>query len=151
MQVSLRKPLIWIFMLLMTSLVQAGVYKWVDEQGRVHYGDKPTADNAGEVRIRSQGGSEQSADSVSRHEKQQRFLRAREEDREEKKRARAKKKQKKAEAKRNCAQAKKEYDKYHYAGSIYVKGKNGEREHLSFKAREEYEKSLSAKVKKWCK
>jgi hypothetical protein len=148
---SSGKSLIWIFTLLITSLVQAGVYKWVDEQGRVHYGDRPASDNAGEVRIRDQGGSEPSADSVSRHEKQQRFLRAREEDREEKKQARAKNKRKKLEAKRNCEQAKKEYDKYRHAGAIYDKGKGGERKYLSFKAREEYEKSLAAEVKKWCK
>lgn len=148
---SLRKSLIWIFMLMITSLVQAGVYKWVDEQGRVHYGDRPISDNAGEVRIRDQGGSDPSADSVSRHEKQQRFLRAREEDREEKKRAQEKKKQKKVESKRNCKQAKKDYDKYRHAGAIYEKGKDGGRKYLSFKDREEYEKSLATKIKKWCK
>lgn len=148
---SLAKPLIWIIMILMTSLLQAGVYKWVDEQGRVHYGDKPVSDNAGEVKLKEQNSSEPSSLSDSRIEKQQRFLRAREEERAEKKQALAEEKRKKAEAKRNCTRAKKEYDKYRYAGSIYEKSKDGERKYLSFKDREEYEKSLAAKVKKWCK
>lgn len=148
---SLAKPLIWIFMLLLTSLVEAAVYKWVDEQGRVHYGDKPTSDNASEVKIKEQNEPELSADSIRRHDKQQRFLRAREEDRKEKKQAHAKEKREKIEAKRKCTQARKSYDKYSHASTIYVKGKSGEREHLSFKEREAYEKSLAAKVKKWCK
>jgi hypothetical protein len=147
---GLRKYFIWIFLAMMASPVQAGVYKWIDENGRVHYGDKPTSNIADEVKIKDQHGAGQSDQPASRHEMQQRFLRAREEERNEKKRARAEAKRKHAEATRKCEQAKKEYDKYRYAGSIYVKGKGGEREYLSFKERETYEKSLAAKVKKWC-
>ena len=148
--VGLRKSLIWIFLAILASPVQAGVYKWIDENGRVHYGDKPTSNNANEVKIKDQNGAGQSDQPASRHEMQQRFLRAREEERNEKKRARAESKRKRAEATRKCELAKKEYDKYRYAGSIYVKGKDGEREYLSFKERETYEKSLAARVNKWC-
>jgi hypothetical protein len=138
------------FLAMLTASVQAGVYKWVDAQGRVHYGDKPTSNNADEVKIKDQNGSGQADQPASRREMQQRFLRAREEERNEKKKARAKAERKRAEMKRNCEQAKREYDKYRYAGSIYEKGKDGQREYLSFKEREEYEKSLAARVKKWC-
>jgi hypothetical protein len=135
---------------MMASPVQAGVYKWVDANGHVHYGDKPNSNNADEVRIKDQYGAGQSDQPASRYEMQQRFLRAREEERNEKKRARAEAKRKRAEVKRKCEHAKKEHDKYRDAGSIYVKGKSGEREYLSFKEREDYEKSLAARVKKWC-
>lgn len=148
---SLVRSLIWILLLLVTSLAEAGVYKWVDEQGRVHYGDKPTSTTADEINVKDQPAPQQSESAVSRKEKQQRFLRAREDERKEKQQALAEEKQKRAEAERNCERAKKEYDKYRYAGSIYVKGKDGEREHLSFKQREAYEASLAARVKKWCK
>lgn len=146
---ALAKTAIWIFLVVMTSVAQAGVYKWTDEQGRVHYGDKPTS-TADEVKINNQRGSGQADQPASRRELQQRFLRAREEERKEKQQERNKKKQKIAEAKQKCVQAKKQYDKYHHAGSIYVKGKDGEREHLSFKERDAYEKLLASKVKKWC-
>ncbi|WP_172597564.1 DUF4124 domain-containing protein [Sulfuriflexus mobilis] len=134
----------------MTAFVQAGVYKWVDADGRVHYGDKPTSNQADEIKIKKQPASGQTDQSAKRKDLRERFLRAREEERAEKQKARAEEKQKKAEAKRNCAQAKKEYDKYRHASSLYIKGKDGERQHLSFKERDEYEKSLAAKVKKWC-
>lgn len=147
---DLHKSLIWIFLVVLTAPVQAGVYKWVDENGRVHYGDKPISQNADEVRIKDQYGSGQSDQPASRYEMQQRFLRAREEDRNEKKRAKADAKRKQAEATLRCEQAKREYKKYRHAGSVYVKGKGGEREYLSFKEREDYEKSLAADVNKWC-
>lgn len=148
---SIREHLIGICLVMLTLPVQAEVYKWVDAQGRVHYGDRPTTNDADKVKIKDQNVSGQSDQPASRHELQQRFLRARAEERREKQQARAEEKQKKAQAKRNCEQAKKEYDKYRFAGGLYVKGKDGERQYLSFKEREEYEKSLAAKVKKWCR
>ena len=144
------KTVAWIFLVMMSLSVQAEVYKWVDEQGRVHYGDKPTSENANEVKIKSAPTSGQAGQSGKRKALQERFLRAREDERKEKQKARAEQKQKRAEAKRNCEQAKKDYDKYRYASGLYHKGEDGEREYLSFKQRAEYEKSLLAKIKKWC-
>lgn len=148
---SLARSLIGIVLLLTSSLAEAGVYKWVDEQGRVHYGDKPISTGADELTIKDQPAPNPSAASTSRKEKQQQFLRAREDERKEKQQAAAEEKQKRAEAKRKCERAERDYKKYHNAGSIYIKGKDGEREHLSFKEREAYEASIAAEVKKWCK
>jgi hypothetical protein len=148
---GLRASLIGICLVVLTAPVQAEVYKWLDENGRVHYGDRPDSKNADEIRIKDQYGSGQSDQPASRYEMQQRFLRAREEERNEKKRARAEAKRKQSEMKYKCEKAKKEYNKYHHAGSVYVKGKDGKREYLSSREREEYEKSLATKVKKWCR
>lgn len=147
----LARSLIWILLLLTTSLAEAGIYKWVDEQGRVHYGDKPASASADELTIKDQPAPVQSEASISRKEKQQQFLRARENERKEKQQADAEEKQKRAEAKRKCEKAERDYKKYHNAGSLYIKGKDGEREHLSFKEREAYEESIAANIKKWCK
>ena len=147
----LRKSLISVFMLILMLPAQAGVYKWVDENGKVHYGDKPTTDAANEVKVNKTKSTEGSRNSAERKNLQQRFLKAREDERNEKNKARAEAKQKRAETKLRCTQAKKEYDKYRYAGAIYDKGKDGERKYLSFKKREEYERSLSDAVQKWCR
>jgi len=149
--VHLLKPVICLTLVMLAPGLQAGVYKWVDDQGRVHYGDKPTTANADEVDIKARSGVVQTGQPASRRELQQRFLRAREAERREKQQAAAEKKKKLAKAKRDCARAKKEYDKYRYARGLYVKGKDGEREYLSFKDRASYEKSLAAKITKWCK
>lgn len=140
-----------IFIVAMSLSVQAGVYKWTDAQGRIHYGDKPSTDEADEVKIRKQVDGNQAGQPAARQQLQERFLRSREEERAEKKKAKAEEKRKQVEARNKCAQAKKDYDRYRYASSIYLEGKGGEREHLSFKEREAYEKSVAAKVKKWCK
>lgn len=151
LSMGFARSLIGILLLLVTSLAEAGIYKWVDEQGRVHYGDKPTSTTADEINVKDQPAPQQPGLAASRKEKQQRFLRAREDERKEKQQALAEEKQKRAEAKRNCEQAERDYKKYHYAGSIYEKRKDGEREYLSASQREAYEASLAAKIKKWCK
>lgn len=137
-------------MFMLVSSAQARVYKWVDENGKVHYGDKPASNKADEVKIRKHSYTGSSDQPASRAELQKRFLRARQDERNEKNKAKAKAKQKRAEKKVKCAKAKKEANRYRDASSIYVKGKDGERNHLSFKEREAYEKSLAADVKKWC-
>lgn len=38
--------------LLMQSSVHAGIYKWVDENGQVHYGEQPVGSDAEKVKIR---------------------------------------------------------------------------------------------------
>ena len=145
------KSSIWILMLMLTMSVEAGVYKWVDENGKVHYGDKPISSTADEIKLKKNSKSGTHSEPANRKDLQQRFLRARKEDRAEKDKARKEAKRERAEKKIKCASAKKEYDKYRYAGSIYNKGKDGEREYMSVKERAAYERSLSDTVKRWCK
>lgn len=147
---TLQRLIIGMLVMILALTVHAGVYKWVDEQGRVHYGDKPVSGKAKELDIKVSPASTSPAPASSRKDLQQRFLRAREEERKERQQAQAKKKQKRAEARRKCERAKKEYEKYRHASSIYVKGENGERKHLSFKEREAYEQELAGDIKKWC-
>lgn len=42
----MSKLSIGLLVLMFTASVQAEMYKWVDEQGTTHYGDKPLADHA---------------------------------------------------------------------------------------------------------
>lgn len=142
-----------IAILVVPGFTAAEVYRWTDEYGRVHYGDKPTSGSS-EINVKNKSGAGKAADKparpVSRLEAQQRYLRARELERADKKQARAEAKQLKAERKRNCEQAKKDQKKYKYASGLYDKGKDGERHYLSFKERDAYQKKLDAGVKKWC-
>ena len=50
------RPSTWLWLMLGVSLsfgATAGVYKWVDEQGQVHYGDRPQADSAQEMKLKA--------------------------------------------------------------------------------------------------
>lgn len=66
--------------------VQAEVYKWVDESGTVHYGDKPAPGSQGvEVQQQKTPTAAVKDNAVSRDEKRQRIADMLEEDRIEKK------------------------------------------------------------------
>ena len=79
---------IYILPLLLVSplAVEAAVYKWVDENGKVHYGDKPvTSQPSVEIQIDDTSSSPAySGNDMSREEKRERLLQAMEEDRLEK-------------------------------------------------------------------
>lgn len=131
-------------------LTHAEIYKWVDEQGRTHYGDKPHA-NSESVNVKSS--PEQSNINVpaDRLEKQKRFLRAREIERAQKRQADEKEKREAALRQRNCARAKHELQRQTTATGLYRLNEKGERVFLSFEERTKAEKQTRAAIKKWCK
>ena len=72
------------FIFILTSLLStahaASVYKWVDEDGQVHYGSKPDNKNAKEIEIKNRyidsGNSTVPLSAEERVDKQKRFLNA---------------------------------------------------------------------------
>ncbi|MBT2989558.1 MAG: hypothetical protein B6D72_05605 [gamma proteobacterium symbiont of Ctena orbiculata] len=155
---ELRKGWRGLFSLFLLSLflspvfhLQAGVYKWVDENGRVHFSDRPTAAESTEVEIKQQERSAPSADQHNRQLKMQRMLEVYQEDREEKKEAKQKQQEEKAKRKQNCARAKDRYNSHVRARGIYRYDKDGERQYLSDEERTRHMKSIKAEIARWCK
>ena len=64
-------------LVLLATAVHAKIYKWVDDNGSVHFSDKPYSQDAKEVKVQGTGISVQKSDSVLKAEK------AREEERQE--------------------------------------------------------------------
>ena len=47
------RRLIWALLLLLPAVSTAGIYSWTDENGKVHFGDRPPIDSkADEIRVR---------------------------------------------------------------------------------------------------
>ena len=95
--------LMWLLSL--GPLSAAGIYKWVDEQGRVHYTDKPPKATAEEMNIKTRGNSSAALSDAERRERQQRLLNLFEQERAEARQKREQEKQRKTELARNCALA----------------------------------------------
>ena len=49
------KHVIWLLTLLLATAAQAQYYRWVDEQGKVHYGDRPPPTAAGKAQAMRHG------------------------------------------------------------------------------------------------
>jgi len=147
----------WIvFFLLLggASLAAAsGVYKWVDEQGRVHYGEKPPARvQAQEMQLKTAPVDDMPIEDneAARADQAQRLLRAYDEERALKKEQQQKSREEQARRERNCALARDRVRRYETAGSLYNLDKDGSRRTLSDADRAAAERRAREDVARWC-
>lgn len=132
----------------------AGVYKWVDENGHVQYGDRPppAVEESAEVTIRDQGSAPPPPpQEVDRKQARDRLLEQYQREREEKKEATAKKRKQKEIQKKRCAYARKTLTEYLEHGLLYERLANQERRYLTDQERDAEIAKARADVKKWCK
>ena len=135
-----------------TSDVAAEVYKWVDEKGNVHFGDRPGDSKAEKIDIKESAGSPTVEPGLeNRREKQQKLLDLMEEERKEKKEKKAKLKEEKEERKKMCIEAKDYQKSFKEAGAIYDLDDEGNRVFYSKDERKAREKEIADKINKWCK
>ncbi|MCU7929688.1 MAG: DUF4124 domain-containing protein [Candidatus Thiodiazotropha sp. (ex Codakia rugifera)] len=133
-----------------TCQLEAGVYKWIDEQGRVQFSDRPVTGKSTEVKIKDHSPSPVQIDE-DRKQKTRRMLDVYKEDRAAKKEASQKQKEKKKKRKQNCVRAKDQYASHSRASGIYDFGKDGDRRYLSDVERNRHMKKLKAEIARWCK
>ena len=112
-----NKFLIIIFFLFCPSIVNAEVYKWIDENGKVVYGDKPTSSDVDEIKIKRT--PVQDPVVQERNEKQNKLLDVIQQERDERNALKKEKKEKKDEQKKMCADARKELIEIKEAGFLY--------------------------------
>lgn len=96
-----------LLLLCISAAAYAEVYKWVDKNGKVHYGDRPTSSQATEIKIKPP--SSPSGASKETRENQKAiddWLNARDVDREENKKKEAILKQERAIQKQKCDELK---------------------------------------------
>ncbi len=138
--------------LLSLQVCAGGIYKWVDENGKVHYSDRPVGKGVESVKVPTGGRASSVAAPTmqQRREKQQRLLKAYERKRNEKKSAKLKAAKAKAKAKRNCVLARDRLKSIADAGYLYRVGEDGRRQPLSAAARTAAHAQAEALVKQWC-
>lgn len=145
------KNLLAIFLaLLVSTSANAEIYKWVDEHGKVHYGDKPNPKSE-QLNISEESSPSKSLSKQEREERRKRLIDAYNEDRAQKKEQAEKDRKKKARLNRNCAIAKDRLKGYMRAGSLYDLDKDGNRINLSKEEREKATNSLRKQINKYCK
>lgn len=133
------------------SIAQAEVYRWVDEDGAVHFGDKPAHKQSAEkIEIRKEE-TANVPDQGNRLKKQQRLLSAMDEERKINKKKQAQEKKGKQEVIANCNYAKKTLDDYLQSGSLFDVDKSGNKVYFSDQQREEEIQKVREAVEYWCK
>ncbi len=108
-------------------VLAAGVYRWVDEQGKVHYGDRPPSE-AKSTPLEIEAAPTPSPENKRRRAKIQRLLNATEPGP-----ARAQAEAEQARKARNCETARRKVAFYERANSLFRLGPDGERLYSSDK------------------
>jgi hypothetical protein len=124
------------------------VYKWTDEQGRVHYGDRPTHSNASSVGTTAPPASDPAA--VERRVQEQRLLEAFAEERREQKERAVKAEQDEKTRVANCARARDQVRGIQTAGQVYELDGQGNRRYLDDTRRSSALARARENVAHWC-
>lgn len=137
--------------------VGAEIYKWVDKDGNVHYGDKPPdtdreSHQAKELHIPGQkNNTTDNENTANRQEYQQKLLEAMQTKRQQKKQEAGKIAQEREQAKQNCVKAKDLLRSYEEAGFLYDLNDKGERVVLTDERRKQATENAKLEVGKWCR
>lgn len=132
---------------------RAEVYRWVDESGTVHYGDRP---GSGSQAVEVEHLNTQNApavtgeDSDTRDEKRQRVSDMLEEDRLEKNKEKEEKRLERERKKRECNRLKDHQRRLKNTGGVYNLDKDGNRVFLSNEQRKKSEQKLNKWIQKAC-
>jgi len=154
---SAQVGLVCMLLLWSMTAATAGVYKWVDEQGRVHCGDRPHGQQAEQVDVKPapantpSSTAEQATSDEDRQMKQQRLLDAYATERARKKAELEKKKKDKAERKRKCTIAKDNLKRMRQAGRMFAYDKKGKRQYYSDDERSASLTQYQKQISKYCK
>jgi len=130
-------------------IADAEIYKWVDEQGSVHYGDKEiTNSKALDLDTSKKGHINTGA---SREEKRRNLLDAMQEDKEREKTEQKKNRDKKKKHDRSCVVAKHRLSQFERASYLYDLDKDGNKVITSNEDRDKRTSQLRKKIQKHCK
>lgn len=105
------------------------IYKWVDDNGNVHYGDRPQSNSAQTVKVRPHSFGEENAQ--GRRRLQRRLLEAFEQERAQKREAQEQAKQEREKRDRQCQLAQTDLLNYQRGGVFYEVDADGNRIYLS--------------------
>ena len=143
--------LVFLTIIFASSLSHAEIYRWTDENGKVHFSDKPAGNKVEKLNIKEKPTLPDARQSrEDRKRKTQQYLRARKEERAEIEKQEKEKKRLAQEKKDKCGEAKYEYREIIEAGAVYFRNKDGTRDYLGEDRRAAEELRAKKEVKKWC-
>ena len=151
--ISLSSIILMLMLLGTSSITYAGkIYKWVDSEGKVHYGERPPAGKGKQMRVpssksRSVAPAPSSDDKTDAANK---FLDSVEAERKEKNEAAETAAKDKEIRDKNCSMARRHVASLKQGGRRYEVDEEGNRTYLGDEDIQNRLKEAEAMVKKWC-
>ena len=127
------KPAMLLLSLFLAVPVSAEIYRWTDENGRVHYGERPPHDTAERVQLphsAAPSAATPAAEEAERRARQQRMLEAFSHKREQKKAQKARDERERRRLAQDCERFKRHWNDLNYGGPIYYEEPDGGRRYV---------------------
>jgi len=147
-------PRIFVLLSLFASplLADQTVYRWVDENGQVHFGSRPQGSNAESIDVRTPAVSGDPVKSErERAEARRRLLQSYERDREIKREAKHQSDEEQRRRDRLCQELKRHWRNLNHGGPIYYKNDQGGRRFLDESERQAEKDDISKRIKRTCR
>jgi hypothetical protein len=128
------KPLsVLVCSLLSLSVAAAEVFRWTDENGQVHFSQRPPPGGAQRMDLpeADAGGVSDESELVERRQRERRLLEAYDYEREQKKARQAREADKQKEVAVQCDRLQQYWRRLSFPGPVYFTREDGEREYLS--------------------
>ncbi len=148
MTTKISKVFLTLLLFLSMNLVSAaGIYKWTDADGNIHYGDRPQ-ESAHEIKVNT--GHKPDPQRREHQQKRDRLLEVFDEERQEKRANKAQIAQLKAEQQQKCFEAQKRLEQYKTAGYLYKLDDDGNRTILEDEEHASALENAQDSVDHWC-
>ena len=156
---NLNNQFIYLFFILMSTVMiqevnAAKVFKWVDEDGQVHYGSRANSKNAKEVEIKNRyidsGNIAPPLSAQERVDKQKKFINAMDEENKSLSEEKRKKKEQEERKVARCNASRDQLRRAESASALYDLDEKGNRILLNKKQYEQAMAQARARVEKWC-
>lgn len=132
------------------SATQAGIYKWKDADGKVHFSDQAPAQHKAQKIDIDASPAEVDPELEQYRQRNRALLKVWDTERNQKQQQQAEKRQQLAQRRQRCAKVQREYAASRRAGYLFVPRKDGDRDIYSDDQRAKYEQRLSAYLRKKC-
>lgn len=139
-----------LMLVLAGAAAAADVYKWVDDQGKVHYGDRPPARGEPADTLALPPAPSRDADLAERAFMRQRLLDAFEAERREQQQTDAEARSAKRALESRCAELERKLARFERANVVYTVDDNGERAYMSDDDRQRAAEAAREWISKHC-
>ena len=133
---------------LIAPVVHSEIYKWTDENGRIHYGDRP--ENTGSETIEVKPAPLPDKGTEEHKEKQRKLLELIDEEREENKQKQAESKKEKQQRQINCEKSRKYHESLKTASGLYQEKEDRSKIILTHEERAAAETRAREDIEHWC-
>ena len=152
--ISLSSIILMLMLLGTSSITFAGkIYKWVDSEGKVHYGERPPGGQGEQMRVPRSAprGAAPAPKASNKMDATNKFLESIAAERKEKQEVSDKAAKEKELNDKNCSMARRQVASLKQGGRRFEVDEKGERHYLDDKDIQERLKKAQEAVKKWCK